>query len=132
MAAFEYRQAEEIRDTFARREVRYLFLGKSAAILLGFWLNFRQVRRLYRERPEWGPDYLFHVTGAVGFALFLLLFEGNFGHNLFRYSWLWYGGFLTIARYCIQQKLDAAEGNAWPDFSYVDPFRFQLSTDRTC
>ena len=36
MGAFEYRQAEEIRDTFARHEVRYLFIGKSAAILLGF------------------------------------------------------------------------------------------------
>ena len=36
MGAFEYRQAEEIRDTFARYGVRYLFLGKSAAILLGF------------------------------------------------------------------------------------------------
>lgn len=36
MAAFEYRQAEEIRDTFARHGVRYLFIGKSGAILLGF------------------------------------------------------------------------------------------------
>src|SRR5437588_10544285 len=36
MAAFEYRQAEEIRDEFARHGVRYLFLGKSGAILLGF------------------------------------------------------------------------------------------------
>jgi hypothetical protein len=36
MAAFEYRQAEEIRDAFARHQVRYLFLGKSGAILLGF------------------------------------------------------------------------------------------------
>ena len=36
MAAFEYKQAEEIRDAFVRRGVRYLFLGKSAAILLGF------------------------------------------------------------------------------------------------
>jgi len=36
MAAFEYRQAEEIRDAFARHEVRYLFLRKSGAILLGF------------------------------------------------------------------------------------------------
>ena len=36
MAEFEYRQAQEIRDAFARRGVRYLFLGKSAAILLGF------------------------------------------------------------------------------------------------
>ncbi len=36
MAAFEYRQAEEIRDAFQRRGVRYLFIGKSGAILLGF------------------------------------------------------------------------------------------------
>jgi hypothetical protein len=36
MGAFEYRQAEEIRDAFDRQGVRYLFLGKSGAILLGF------------------------------------------------------------------------------------------------
>jgi O-antigen ligase len=76
------------------------------AILLGFWFNFRHVRHLYREHPEWGHDFLFHVTGAVGFALFLLLFEGNFGHNLFRYSWLWYGGFLIIAKHCVEQKAE--------------------------
>ncbi len=35
MAAFEYRQAEEIRDAFAQHGVEYLFLGKSEAILLG-------------------------------------------------------------------------------------------------
>lgn len=36
MPAFEYRQAEEIREAFARHGVRYLFIGKSGAILLGF------------------------------------------------------------------------------------------------
>ena len=36
MAAFEYRQAEEIRDAFQAHGVRYLFIGKSGAILLGF------------------------------------------------------------------------------------------------
>src|SRR5438105_3278537 len=36
MAAFEYRQAQEIRDVCQRHGVRYLFLGKSGAILLGF------------------------------------------------------------------------------------------------
>jgi len=36
MAAFEYRQAEEIRDAFARHGVRYLFIGNSGALLLGF------------------------------------------------------------------------------------------------
>ena len=33
---FEYRQAQEVRDAFARHGVRYLFLGKSGAILLGY------------------------------------------------------------------------------------------------
>ena len=36
MGAFEYRQAQEIRDAFSRHGVRYLFIGKSGAILLGF------------------------------------------------------------------------------------------------
>jgi hypothetical protein len=35
-ARFEYAQAEEIRNVFARYGVRYLFIGKSGAILLGF------------------------------------------------------------------------------------------------
>src|SRR3954468_19161628 len=36
ITVFEYRQAEEVRDAFARHGVRYLFIGKSGAILLGF------------------------------------------------------------------------------------------------
>jgi hypothetical protein len=36
MAAFDYRQAVEIRDVFGRHGVRYLFIGKSGAVLLGF------------------------------------------------------------------------------------------------
>ncbi|GMU92791.1 MAG: hypothetical protein AMXMBFR4_18490 [Candidatus Hydrogenedentota bacterium] len=36
MAAFEYRQAEEIRDASAKYGVRCLFIGKSGAIPLGF------------------------------------------------------------------------------------------------
>jgi len=36
MATFEYKQAEEVRDAFERHGCRYLFIGKSGAILLGF------------------------------------------------------------------------------------------------
>lgn len=36
MVAFDYRQAQEIRDVFARHGCRYLFIGKSGAVLLGF------------------------------------------------------------------------------------------------
>lgn len=36
MRAFEYRQAEELRAAFAQHEVKYLFIGKAGAIILGF------------------------------------------------------------------------------------------------
>ena len=49
MAAFEYRQAEEIRDALQRHGVRYLFIGKSGAILLGF-PDTTQGADLYVER----------------------------------------------------------------------------------
>jgi hypothetical protein len=33
---FEYRQAQEICEAFQRRDVRFLFIGKAGAVLLGF------------------------------------------------------------------------------------------------
>ncbi len=54
MGAFEYRQAEEIRDAFARNGVRYLFLGKSGAILLGFADTTQDADVLIDKTPENG------------------------------------------------------------------------------
>jgi hypothetical protein len=68
MAAFEYRQAEEIRDAFARRGVRYLFIGKSGAILLGF-PDTTQNAHVFVER---GPDNGVALVAAIrelGFGL---------------------------------------------------------------
>ena len=48
---------------------------------------------------------MFQVPSAVATSFFLLLFMGNFGHNLFRFSWLWYGGFLIICRHCLERRL---------------------------
>ena len=36
MGVFEYKNAEEVRTVFERHGVRYLFFGKSGAILLGY------------------------------------------------------------------------------------------------
>jgi O-antigen ligase len=79
-----------------------------AGVLIGFFVNWSRIRKAYQQHPEWGKDFLYHVNGAIALAVILLLFEGNFGHNLFRYSWLWYGGFLIITRYCVQQRLQEA------------------------
>lgn len=54
MAVFEYRQAEEIRDVFARHAVRYLFLGKSGAILLGYPDTTQDADLFVEKTPENG------------------------------------------------------------------------------
>jgi hypothetical protein len=48
---FEYAQAEEVRDAFARHGVRYLFIGKSGAILLGY-PDTTQDADLFVEKSE--------------------------------------------------------------------------------
>ncbi len=68
MGAFEYRQAEEIRDTFARHGVRYLFIGKSGAILLGF-PDTTQDADLYVEKTPENGRALARALRELGFAL---------------------------------------------------------------
>ena len=64
---FEYRQAEEIRDSFARHGVRHLFIGKAGAILLG-----------YPDTTQ-DPDVLLEKTEANGSAAARALSELGFG-----------------------------------------------------
>jgi len=54
MGAFEYRQAEEIRNAFARRGCRFLFLGKSGAILLGYPDTTQDADLFVEKSPENG------------------------------------------------------------------------------
>ncbi len=68
MGAFEYRQAEEIRDTFSRRGVRYLFIGKSGAILLGF-PDTTQDADLFLDSLPANCQALVHALRELGFAL---------------------------------------------------------------
>lgn len=68
MGAFEYRQAEEIRDAFARHGVRYLFIGKSGAILLGF-PDTTQDADLFVERTPRNGEALVAAIRELGFDL---------------------------------------------------------------
>jgi hypothetical protein len=54
MAAFDYPQAREIRDVLRRHEVRYLFIGKSGAILLGFPDTTQDADLFVERSPENG------------------------------------------------------------------------------
>ena len=68
MGAFEYRQAQEIRDLFSQHGVRYLFIGKSAAILLGF-PDTTQDADLYVDRSPENCRALVIALRELGFAL---------------------------------------------------------------
>ncbi len=68
MGAFEYRQAEEIRDVFRRHRVRYLFLGKSGAILLGYSDTTQDVD-LYVQRSAENGEAIVAALRELGFTL---------------------------------------------------------------
>jgi hypothetical protein len=67
-AAFEYRQAEEIRDVFARHGIRYLFIGKSGAILLGF-PDTTQDADLFADKSQENCAALIVALRDLGFTL---------------------------------------------------------------
>ena len=68
MGAFDYRQAQEIRDGLARHGVRYLFIGKSGAILLGF-PDTTQDADLFVDRSPANGRALAAALVDLGFAL---------------------------------------------------------------
>ncbi len=68
MAAFEYRQAEEVRDALGRRGVRYLFIGNSGAILLGF-PDTTQDADLYVDKNPANGQALVLALRDLGFEL---------------------------------------------------------------
>jgi hypothetical protein len=68
MGVFEYRQAEEIRDAFRAHGVRYLFIGKSGAILLGF-PDTTQDADLFVERSVANCLAIVAALREVGFVL---------------------------------------------------------------
>jgi len=68
MAAFEYRQAAEIRDALGRHGCHYLFIGKSGAILLGFPDTTQDADLFVEKTPENGRA-LAAALAELGFAL---------------------------------------------------------------
>lgn len=74
------------------------------AILFCFAINLRAMRRAAKHDPAGSDTFEYRLGSAVAISVFLLLFMGNFGHNLFRHNWLWFGGFLIIARFVVERR----------------------------
>ncbi len=85
------------------------------AILACFAANLQWMRRAVKRDPAGPQSFEYLLASAVAMSVFLLLFMGNFGHNLFRHNWLWFGGFLIVARNVVQQRLmaETMRTNTW-------------------
>lgn len=68
MGVFEYRQAQEVRDAFARHACRYLFIGKSGAILLGY-PDTTQDADLFVAKSAANGEALVAALRELGFVL---------------------------------------------------------------
>jgi hypothetical protein len=68
MAAFEFKNAQEVGKVFKRHEVKYLFFGKSGAILLGYSDTTQDVD-LYVEKDAANCDRLVAALLELGFRL---------------------------------------------------------------
>lgn len=67
-ARFEYRQAQEIAAAFRKHRVRYLFLGKSGAIILGF-PDTTQDADLFVEKSVENGRAIVAALDELGFPL---------------------------------------------------------------
>jgi len=68
MAALEYRQAQEIRDAFKRHGVKYLFIGNSGSILLGY-PDAAQNAEVFIEKNASNCEMLVQSLLDIGFQL---------------------------------------------------------------
>lgn len=85
-----------------------------AAVLVCYALNLHETRMFVSFSPTLREQFSYHVSKSVCITVALLLVMGLGGHNLFRYTWLWYGAFQTIALYCLQRQLLAQLENEQP------------------
>jgi hypothetical protein len=96
------------------------FLG----VLGALWLMICEINRWYRARPDLPRDFLGHLATAIAIALVQLLFLGFGAHNLYRFNWVWYGGFLVVACSCLRERAlreelaPYVEGDAWHHEDY--------------
>jgi len=65
---FDYAQAEEVRDAFGRHRVRYLFIGKSGAILLGY-PDTTQDAHLFLEKSTANGEAAVLALRDLGFEM---------------------------------------------------------------
>jgi O-antigen ligase len=83
-----------------------------SAIVLACVLNMREARRIGQSFPELKNSFLYRTCVAVFVAWLMLLLLGWAAHNMFRYTWLWYGAFQGASIRFLRQQAYALSEDA--------------------
>jgi hypothetical protein len=108
----------------------YAFLCCCITINYGYSLFYWKI---LKARAPTADPYLYLVSQAVFITLILLLLMGVGGHNAFRYTWIWYAAFQSMAVVALKKKVDDAireqSENSLADAGQADASR-QTGIDR--
>jgi O-antigen ligase len=87
-------------------------------IVYAYVLNAIEMRRLAKQNPLAVSDFVRCLSRSMITVLVLLLVMGYGGHNLYRFTWIWFGAFqgisLHIAR--MRNSLHSGDTEAIPSF----------------
>ncbi|MCH2181117.1 MAG: O-antigen ligase family protein [Mariniblastus sp.] len=88
-------------------------LGSVGVIAVGtllacFGFNYWQARKIYDSTDDdpWSKFH-FYVVVACSIAVLQLLLLGFAGHNLLRFTWIWYAAFSALGLKFLSQRRDA-------------------------
>jgi O-antigen ligase len=85
-----------------------------AGILLAFARNRREANRLQKNLSLDPADFPYRLSRSISLCVLLLLIMGFGGHNLYRYTWLWFGAFQAVALHCLRlQTPSLGEEHDW-------------------
>jgi O-antigen ligase len=84
--------------------------GATFLLMVGAVLgSCSKIVRFARNRSDAVLLCLADLAGACRFSVLLLIFLGTFGHNLYRYNWLWIAAFCVLALRFSMERLDPLE-----------------------
>jgi O-antigen ligase len=77
-----------------------------------FLINHLQAMQMYKELGKLGRakegQFCYYLSYAVVFAIYMMYAFGFGVHNGYRYNWIWWAGFQSIAVSMLQEKLNLA------------------------
>jgi O-antigen ligase len=85
-------------------------LGAIAFIIMigTIFINTYIANKLARDNWQESFKIFVNINTAIRISIILLFFLGMFGHNLFRFNWLWLAAFADHSKLLMKNKLDTS------------------------